>query len=350
VLAILAALVVVSAAPAAADDRVTLAHLLAATVDYDSNVFDSVNRPEHDFLARLFYDFRFDFAPKPAHALTLGAQVGAKKYFAFARQDTLVTLVRVGYAFRGLPATVLGVDVEGKMRWVRDGDEDYGKAIASAYAQHSFEQRFRLRADGEAAWFDVRRYDYFDYWYQRYGLALGKGFGEVVDLELHYAFRHQGFPIPAYTNLGTRDAVLLRESGRRRADNLHEVGADLMVTKWLLARAGYAFQVNASNSYGDSYYNHKVTVALSKAILDPLSMHALFILQVRDAVDPVLIPATLQVEETDESLSQITGKLAYRVTEWVSLEGKYSRFWSQYVGEDLDFVKDQVSVGATFRF
>ena len=259
-------------------------------------------------------------------------------------------MAHLGYAYRGLPDTLLGADVEGKLRNVRDSRQDFWKAVGDLYAERWFAHQFRGRVQAETAWFDARRYAYLNYWYQRYGLALGKGFGSAVSLELHYNFENKLFPIHAYTNLGTRKAALLQESGRRRVDDLHEVGLEVAVTRWVLASAAYAFQVDRSNSYGDSYTNHKLTVAVSKTIVDPLALHVLFILQIRKAVDPVLIPTTLQTEETDENLSQLTGKLTYRIKDWVSLELKYSRYWSQYLGEDVNFVKDQVSLGSTFQF
>lgn len=338
------------ASAALADEKWKIQNNASLLLEFDSNVYKSFDDPESDFLGRLFYNFQFHVNPNKNHQISANYQLGAKKFIKIEEQDTLINLLRFGYNYYGIPHSILGASVQGKLRNLKNGEEDYSKLDGLTYFQRWFSHGLRLRVNAETSWFDYRKFNYFDYWLQRYGFDVSKTFESPFTIGLRYQFENKMFPINAFSNIGSRHNVLLKESSRRRVDNLHEMSLDFEWTRWLLARLTYSFQINSSNSYSHSYYNHKLILTLSKSIINPLSIHLLGIFQYRDSFDPTLIPTTLQIEESDENLNQLTLKLSYRAIEWLTIDAKYSRFWNLLTDQSDNFEKNLISVGVGFQF
>ena len=147
---------------------------------------------------------------------------------------------------------------------------------------------------------------------------------------------------------GTEGFLFL--SSKKRIDNLHELTMRVQYNRWLVAKVSYTFQINDSNSYGDSYYNHRLMVALSKGIFQRTNLHLLGIFQFRDSSDPVLNPHSYDVEEDDENLNSVTFKISQGILDWLALELKYSRYWYEYSSWRFDFQKNLYSLGIGFKF
>jgi hypothetical protein len=304
-----------------------------------------------DFLARLYYDLRLNLYPNYDNIFLLNYQGGAKKYFEIDDQDTLINLARFGYTNTNLKNTFLGTDAWLKIRKIRSGEEDYNKLIWDVFAGHEFGKGVTGQLRGGYARFDFKTYNYYDYWLQRYGVIVQKSYGTTLNLSVQYFFQEKHFPFAAYENFGTEtDEVFLTETNKKRTDVLHEPAVFLQISKWLLVDFVYLFQINQSNSYGDSYYNHRLSLSLSKAILKDTNLHLFGVAQFRDSFEKVLIPHSYSIEEDDENYNSVAAKVTHRFTDWVSLEVGYSRYWTTYSSRDLNFVKNLYSIGAAFNF
>lgn len=341
----------VSADTLFADGKVVLGNRATLSFEYDDNVYKSQKNVEDDGLARLYYDLKLNFYPNVENILLVNYQGGAKKYFQIEEQDTLVNLFRLGYTNRSLENSFLGTDASFKMRNIRSGEEDFNKLIAELYAGHEFEKGIVAQIRGGYTLFDFQTYDYYDYWLHRYGLIVQKSFGTSFNFAVHFFFQEKHFPFNAYNNLESKtDDVFLSLSNRKRRDILFEPALFIQFYKWLLFDFSYTMQINQSNSYGDSYYNHRLSVGLSKTIFKNTNLHLFGVAQFRDSNEKVLIPHSYSIEEDDENYNTVAAKLSHRFTDYVSLEVGYSRYWTAYSTRDINFVKNLYSVGVAFNF
>ena len=319
--------------------------------EYDDNVYKSPEDPEGDFLGRLYYDMRLHLYPNRDNTIALNYQGGAKKYIEFDDQDTLVNLIRLSYTNTDIRNTFLGVEGSMKFRNIRSGEEDYNKLITEAYAGYHFGQETVLQVRGGYTRFDFASYNFYDYWLQRYGILLQKGFGPSYSFGFNYFFQEKNFPFPAFVNAGTESgAVFLKEGDRNRRDVLHEPSVYFRMVRWLLVDVSYLLQINQSNSYGDSYYNHRFSLGLAKNLFKNTNVHVIGVAQIRDSYQEVLIPHSYSIEEDDENYNSVRAKVSHKFTDWFSLEVGYSRYWTTYSSRDLNFIKNNYSIGAGFTF
>jgi hypothetical protein len=347
---IVAVAVVCWAMPSAAD-KVSLSNRTSLSAEYDDNVFKASDDVEGDFLGRLFNDFRFHAYPTANNALLLNHQFGIKKYIEIDQQDTLINLARLGYTNTSIDNSFLGVEASLKVRNIRSGEEDYNKAIIEGFAGHEFGAGVTGQVRGGYTRFDFRSYNFYDYWLQRYGFVLQKTYGPQLIFGVHYFFQEKHFPFNAFENFGSESGgVFLIEKGERRLDVLHEPAVFLQASYWLLADFSYLLQINQSNSYGDSYYNHRFTLGLSKAIAKKTHLHLIGVAQLRDSSESVLIPHSYSIEEDDENYNSVALKITHRFTDVISMDVGYSRYWTSYSSRELNFVKNLYSIGVSASF
>ena len=331
--------------------QVQLANSVSLSADYDDNVFNAADHPEDDFLLRLFYSLDLDYPANKANLLYFRYRLGAKKYLNLISEDALINLGQFGYEYRGFTRQSVGAEVEAKLRNTRSTNDDYYKLIATGHWSYNFPMNFLLRLQGVYSQFDYRRYHYFDYWSQQYSLDLRKYFGYEFSAGFDYALQNKQYPTKAYTNIGSKNTgQILALSTRNRVDNEHDLTALAEYSGWLLAKFSYTFQINDSNSYGESYYNHRLVLALSKGIFKRTNVHLLGILQFAKSRDRVLLPHVFQIEEEDEDLSSVAFKVSQGILDWLSIEAQYSRYWDQLGYGRPVFQKDLYSLGVSMKF
>ena len=337
--------------PPALADKVFVKNRATLSAEYDDNVYKASRDVEGDFLGRLYYDFRLNAYPTVNNLILLNYQGGLKKYASIDSQDTLVNLIKLGYTNASLGNTFLGAETSLKVRNIRSQDEDYTKFITEAYAGRDFGQGITGQIRGGYTRFDFRTYNFYDYWHQRYGFALQKSFGPSFNFAFQYFFQEKHFPFNAFENVGSETGdVFLAEKREKRKDVLHEPAVFLQYSRWLLVDFSYLMQINESNSYGDSYYNHRFSLSLSKTLFKGTNLHLFGITQFRDSYESVLIPHSYSIEEDDENYNSVAAKISQKFTDYLSMEFGYSRYWTSYSSRDLNFVKNLYSLGLAVSF
>ncbi|MBZ0271038.1 hypothetical protein K8I61_03310 [bacterium] len=337
-------------APAAAESPALRA---TATVlaEYDDNVRKVVNDREADFLARVFLDARLGLGLSDNNRVAASYALGAKKFLELDDEDTLINQLGIRLTNTSLGATYLGGEAIGKLRNVRDGQEDYNKLIGRAFVGHHFAPDVTGEIFAGYSRFDFRTYDFYDYWTQSVGAQTVKRFSRDIHLGLHYTLEDKHYPFFAYESFRSSTGdVFLREGDDLRQDTLHEVGFFLTSPRFILVTFGYDFQINDSNSYGDIYYNHRLRLTLSRSLTDDLNAHVFAIANFRDSYQEVLIPHSFSVEEDDENFNQAIAKLNYRIAEHLWLEARYGRFWSLYSVRQFNYTKNTYALGLTAGF
>ncbi|MCC6160068.1 MAG: hypothetical protein IT350_18600 [Deltaproteobacteria bacterium] len=347
--AVLAALAF--AAPVGAGERVTWTNHAALHAEYDDNVYKTTDDVEGDLLARVFFDSKLDLHPNRANLVTLDYTLGAKKFADLIDQDTLINQVMMQYENTTISNTYIGGDATLKLRNIRDGEEDYNKVILNSFAGHYFARGVSGQVNASYTRFDFRNYDYYDYWTQAYGIELNKSISHALGFGVHYLIEDKNYPFFAFENVvSDRDSVFLDETDELRQDTLHEVGFKFSSFYFVLVNFAYDFQVNDSNSYGDSYYHHRLRLMVSKSLTPTTNLHLFAVANFRDSDEQVLIPHSYSVEEDDENYNQLVAKLNRKVGERIWLEARYARFWSQYSVSQFNFSKNVYSLGASFNF
>ncbi len=348
---LIAFLLLGAGSPIFGGEKITLKNRATLSVEYDDNVYKAGNGIEADFLGRAYYDFNLNLFPTFNNIFLINYKGGLKKYFKIKQQDTLVNLFRLGYTNTSIKSSFFGVDGSWKIRNIRKGDEDYNKLVLEGFAGREFGKGIIGQFRGGYTRFDFKTYNYYDYWFHRYGFLLQKHFGTSFNFAVQYFFQEKLFPFNAYRNLGSEtEDVFLAEIDEKRHDILHEPALYLQYSKWLLVEFSYLMQINESNSYGDSYYNHRLSLSLSKMIFKNTNIHLFAVTQFRDSYEKVLIPHSYSIEEDDENYNSLAIKISHKFNKYISVEGGYSRFWTAYSSQDLNFRKNLYSVGVAVNF
>ncbi|MCB1152274.1 hypothetical protein KDL45_01400 [bacterium] len=323
----------------------------ALRAEYDDNVKKLVRDPDADFLARVFFDTNWDIFLNPTNVFTAAYTLGAKKYAEIDDEDTLINQLMLRYYNADIGNTYLGGDANFKLRNVRDEQEDYNKLILRAFAGHDFNAGVNAEANASYTRFDFATSDFYDYWTQGFGVQLRKTFSHRLATGASYAMEDKNYPVLAFEQIPGADGQLfLQRKDELRQDLLTELGMFVTSNYYLLVNFAYTLQINNSNSYGDTYYNHRLRLGLSKALTDDLNVHLFAVANFRDSYEEVLIPHSYSVEEDDENNNQLIAKLNRRITGDWWFELRYARYWSTYSNRQFNFTKNIYSVGVSTSF
>ncbi len=334
-----------------------LSHLASLSMEVDDNVYQANRDPVTDVLGRLYYDFSFNYFPTVNNLLLAEYQLGGRIYASEHDKDALINQLQLGYTNYSIPTAYFGLSTTGKLRNIRDGQEDYLKLIGGAFAGKRFLDAINAELRAEYSEFDFHEFDYYDYVKQSYGTQLRYDYLRSFSVGAGYRFEQKTYPFNAYENVGPEGGnVLLVAGDDNRVDNLHEISTFgryqtlLFERNAFLINLSYTYQFNESNSYGDSYNNHRVIFGLSQDLVAGANLHLLGIFQMRDGREKVLIPHSYSIEEDDENYNQVHVRLTHNFNEYLRLQASYSRFWSHYDFQRLNFVKNLYALGLAVSF
>lgn len=340
--------------------NVDLANRASVFFGYDDNVYNANRDLKADWLGRLFYDFGLKWKIDPKNTLTTSYRLGGKAYIAETDEDTIINQLSLDYTTASIPYLLFGVNGTAKLRNIRDAEEDYLLWDGRTFVGHWFSDKesiHRFYTEAHAAYreFDFRGTEYYDYWTQLYGADVRYHYLRDFSCGLGYDFQEKTYPYDAYENIGAADVVLV-EVNKRRVDKLHEIKASsTYMTSFsealsLRVLGDYVYQYNGSNSYGDSYNNHRVGLNLGLSIYEKSQLIFSGIYQTRQGTEKVLIPHSYDIEEDNENYNQLAVRFNQEITEYFSMSLNYHRYWSQNENERLNFVKNVYLLGLTFIF
>jgi hypothetical protein len=349
-------LVLLAAGPATAGPgTVELSHRASVSIEYDDNVYKTHRDLVADGLGRLFYDFGLNWYITPNNLWQTNYQLGGKAYFQETDKDALINQLQLGFTNSSVPMLQLGVDAAAKLRNTLDSEEDYLKYQGRAFAGVRPVEAFYLELHAAYDEFDLRQSTLYDYWNQQYGLEMRCDYQRIFSIGVNYDFNRKTYYYNANRNIGG-GAPILEPTTYRRADNLHEAGLSFSYQTTLfeslpfLATAAYLYQYNDSNSYGNSFDNHRLLLSLSQYVHQDTSVHLLGTVQIRNGKEKVLLAPNYAVEETDDNYNQLAVRLNHDFTDNIGIFGGYHRYWSSYPDDQFNFEKNLYTVGAKFSF
>jgi hypothetical protein len=342
--------------PGAAASDMDIQNRVSVALENDDNVYLTHTGVRADELGRLFYDFDLNWRITPNNLWQTDYQLGAKVYFHQTSQDAIINQLQLGYMNFSIPTVQFGVQATGKLRLIDSALEDYLKFIGRGFVGDRFLDAFYVGVHAEYSQFYFRAYRDYDYWTQRYGADARYDHQRDFSAGVVYDFERKTFPYDAFRNIGGAANPVLVQGIRPRADDLNEVTAQFRYqttfaeTLPFLGTFSYTYQDYRSNSFGDSYDNHRFTLGLSQYIVHELSVHFLGVYQIIEAGQKTLIPQSFTIEEEDENYNQVEARINYGFTENLSVYAGYHRYWSAFPNPQFSFVKNVYGVGFAASF
>jgi len=343
--------------PPARAGETDVSNRVAVSLEYDDNVYNTHRLPKGDELGRLFYDFGLNWYMTPNNLWLTNYDLGGRLYFHEDPEDALINQLMLGYTNYSIPTVQFGATLTGKLRNIRSAEEDYLKTIARAFAGVRIVDMFYVGAHAEYSQFNFRAFRGYDYWTERAGGEARYDWGRAFSVGLGYDYEQKTFPYyRALKNIGTATNAVLIESAAARVDDLNEASLQLRYQHTFLEELpflgtfSYMYQNFDSNSYGDTYGNHLISLGLSQYATPNLSLHFLGVFQVLGAHQKLVIPFNYAVEEGDENFSQLEARVNYEFVEHLSVYAAFRRYWTTYPNDPFNFVKDLYAIGFSASF
>ena len=137
-----------------------------------------------------------------------------------------------------------------------------------------------------------------------------------------------------------------------RRDRYQRAGVELTYTGSFIGTLGYQFAIIDSNSFGQSLVRHRATLSATAELPRQLIGTVLATLQIDRYLDGLVVQKDLQHQEftnlDDANRSSIQVRLARRVSEAWSIEGRVA-IWRELGGTlDTDYRRELVYFGAVY--
>lgn len=202
----------------------------------------------------------------------------------------------------------------------------------------------------------------YDWWGPAASARLDLDLWETEDgarsLELAATF---GFEARIYDSLARASAcpegappspTCFAPTSIERRDRYQRAGLELTYTGSVIGTLGYQLTVIDSNSYGQSLVRHRGTLSATTALPGKLIGTLLATLQIDRYLDGLVVQKDLQHQEytnlDDANRSSLQFRLARRVTETWSLEGRVA-VWRDIGGTlDTEYRRELVYLGAVW--
>lgn len=269
--------------------------------------------------------------------------VGARKFLHVADADALVQALSLE---AGAPLgrfVRLGLAADGKDR---RGDRPYTELLGGPFLGFSPDAQVEVRLEARA--------HRFLYW-QVFGYSF---WAPELQAWAQYRFdrRHTAF---ASAELGTRrysapardfpDVQPPRDLGRRQDATFAGTLGYSFRGPFSLS-ATYGFFSADSNSYGESFQRHRLT--LSGAVRLPARFILLgdMAVQLTRYPDGVYLSQQFALKQDDESFNQLSLRLVRPLSERVDLELTYALYYTRFPANALTYLRHVGSVGVTVQF
>jgi hypothetical protein len=146
----------------------------------------------------------------------------------------------------------------------------------------------------------------------------------------------------------------LELGANQRVDVYHEAGAELSYVGVLLASIGYAIQLNQSNSYGQAFLRHVVTLKLAYRLPFKIYATAKLQLYVSNGLDRVLLNPQISnltfATIEDENRNAVIVDLERELTRGLAINARYSFYASTLGAQQTNYRRHVAYLGLTYRF
>jgi hypothetical protein len=273
--------------------------------------------------------------------------VGGRKFITQPKEDTVVQsalLTGTAYLPRGF-----AVSIDGRARDRRGADRDYTDLVsdlALSFAPDS-QLDFRLRGG----------YHRFLYWVEngfRESYYAGEGgLSARYRFNKHHAFNAFGelsyrtFNSPQYVK--TDDGAMAMD-GTVRHDTYFLAGASYSYKGPINLTLSYAYLDSSSDSYGESYRQHRIGLLFGVALPWELTFLINGQLRLSSYPDNFLLSPDILALQDDENLSSASVKLVRPIGEHVDIDLRYAFYYGTLPNNGFLYLRHVGSLGVSVRF
>ena len=117
-----------------------------------------------------------------------------------------------------------------------------------------------------------------------------------------------------------------------RRDRLHRIALQYRWFGVVLVGLDYLFEVDDSNTFGESYTRHRGSFMLSAKLPGEVLLNLKGNLQYRNLTDGFSVERLLPIAEEDENQNSVLAKVGREITPWLAAEVEVKYFWNEFVG------------------
>lgn len=266
---------------------------------------------------------------------------GARKYLRFPTEDALVQALALEGSLALSPEWVLGVQARGKDR--RGPRRPYSDLAADLFAEYTPQPRWLLRARAS-----LHRFIYWPsaeatFGGPEAGLTARYRLDSKHTLTLSGEYGARLFSVPI------RPRPEQPPLSGRRVDQALSASASWSWRGPLALAASYAFQLQGSNSYGETVLRHRLSASAGMRLPWQLFLLAQGSLGLFRYPDGVYLSGDLLLLEDDEAQNSLSLRLARPVDEHLDLELTWAVYATQLPGSGLSYLRQVGGVGLTWR-
>lgn len=277
---------------------------------------------------------------------TLGAayDLGARKFVLLSSEDTVVQSVQLDGNLWLPGGFALGVTARGRDR--RGASRDYTDLAAEGTLEFAPDAQLDLRLRGSAHrfifWSGFRSSFYAPEagLSVRYRINKRHSFTVVGDLSFR-TFNADAYPNPE--TMPVPDAMV-------RKDFFAVVSAAYTYRGPVNVTLSYSYLDSSSNSYGESYRQHRVGLLFGAALPWELNLLVNANLRFAQYPDGVFLSPELIVLEEDENQTSGVIKLVRPIGEHFDVEVRYGLYYGRLPKNDFVYLRHVASIGASVRF
>jgi len=317
----------------------------------DSNVFESYDRPVQDGLGRAWLDAGCRVRPARPLLLFLNYSGGIDLYAGRSVEDRTVHTL-IGSAETPLwGKTVLGLDMQGKVKSFLQADRGYGTGRLSPFLRMNLFGRALLKASWDVWGFDYSPGEAFDYSALGANFVLESSPFPAVRWCLGFASHELRFKRQAvewvFPDYRISPWIPL---GFSQKDRITEYSASIEVYFWAYWLMRYSYERNRSNGYGYSYRDPEFELVFAKMLPWRLNVKLFWTQRAKTYSDPLTPFLQVRPDAEDETSSETLLDVSRALNEKLTARLRIARYRNESPFRNLYYRKDIASLGFCFEF
>ncbi len=322
-----------------------------ASLVQDTNVFESLGSERTDTAARLLLQGAWNHRLYGTLRTAVHYRGALETYRRFSKEDRSVNEWVVQGEIPVGTWGAVGLDLRGRFKSFFHGPRGYSSFRGSP----SFRWRISSEWNGmvflESSVLNYAEGDFFDC---RSGVA-GLRFEWVPTARVVFAFQgtkgDARYDRPAYRfSAGPSGGTSWTAAGQWQHDTFYEWSLQIESTAWVLVRAGFGYETNASNNYGYAFRRPKAQVLAVKGIGVDWTVGLFWTWQIRRYSDPLAPFLAIRPESENEENNCVLVDVSRAITRRTSVKLQAGVYRNESPFRDLYYRKTLYAAGVTHAF
>ena len=324
---------------------------LEASPEYDSNarrVAEGGQEPVvSDWLTRWSFIGQTEYlSENRRHNINALYYTGGKLFFDEHDEDVLVNGADAGYRYRAARDVMLGVAGAAKDSTQKVSRRDYSTAGGYGQIFIFLWPRSYTELRGGYRLFHYKPLHDFSYAGPAIGVNITQDLPYHFGVAAGYDFHYRNYEMKSYQRLVLSDGQeILNRTNQSRLDENHVVSASLEYRSDFILRGAYYFQLNNSNSAGESVQRHRVGATGTFTPGWDIYIDLKATLQFTQFTDGLSVSQQFFLEEDDENQTSFSARISRLIYGPLAVEARYALYRNQFSEQDIRFMRQVVSLG-----